>query len=116
MLLGDLDLAPRHVGRLLRVERIADAARHKHVQLDAPFALLGLALVALLQIELVRFVGIAARRRGRRLGLRQRVGARRRNAVADRVLRGVAVVFEANCLFIIYNNVKEGREGDKMST
>lgn len=85
LMLVDLDLASGHVRRLFGVERVRDAARHEHVQLDAALALLLLALVLLLQVLLV--TGAAARRAGRRVRTRQRVGPRR---AVERLLRGAA--------------------------
>jgi hypothetical protein len=58
LLLGDLDLAPRHVRRLLGVELVRDAPAHKHVQLDAPLAvLLGLLLRLLKNAQQIFYFG-----------------------------------------------------------
>ena len=51
-MLGDLQLAFRHVGRLFGIERIGDAARYENVELKPPLALLLLALQTLLHSQL----------------------------------------------------------------
>ncbi len=47
-MLGDFELPLGHVGWLLGVERIGDAARHENVQLQSSLAFLFLSLLTIL--------------------------------------------------------------------
>lgn len=55
LLLGDLDLAPRHVRRLLGVKLVRDAPAHEHIQLDAPLAVLLSLLLRQLKHNKIKF-------------------------------------------------------------
>lgn len=62
LVFGDFDLTTGHVGRLLGIERIRYAARHKHIQLDAFLSFLFFAFLFLLDVGLVLFARDGRRR------------------------------------------------------